>query len=431
MLIRIISVVLAALLLAACFPADAGAPAPNPAAVSTAVPAPVTITWAFWGDPWEVEINERVVQIFENDHPGIKVETFHRPWQNYFTELRAKFNHGEPTPDVLFWAEAANDVPGGHFLDLTPLIESDNYPLTDFFPGLLTHFKVGGGLYGFPRDSDTKVIFYNKRLLNRADIPFPKAGWNWADLRRAALDIKAANVTNYSFAYEANDWWMVWMWQNNVDIFDDKLFPTQTHLNDPAAAQAVQFLADLTNVDGVTPPYEQLNSTDIAALFSAGQVAMVFGNHALIPAFADITDFEWDVAPLPRQKRQANVAAGAGYVIAANTPHPDAAWTFLKFLASPKGQAIFTESGVVVPARRSVAQSDIFMNQTPRHNAQAFLDGTEIGEPTYAFPGADEITGLINQALTPVWRGEQDAAGALNAILPEIKAILAKNRGNL
>jgi hypothetical protein len=30
-----------------------------------------------------------------------------------------------------------------------------------------------------------------------------------------------------------------------------------------------------------------------------------------------------------------------------------------------------------------------------------------------------------------VWRGEQDAAGALNAILPEIKAILAKNRGNL
>jgi multiple sugar transport system substrate-binding protein len=158
---------------------------------------------------------------------------------------------------------------------------------------------------------------------------------------------------------------------------------------------------------------------------------MAFGNHALIPAFTQIEDFEWDVVGLPRQKRRANLAAGAGYVIAANSPHPQAAWTFLKFLVSPKGQAIFAEAGVAVPARRSVAQSDIFMRQNLAYNAQAFLDETEIGEPNFAFPGAHEITTLMNEALIPVWRGEQDASSAIQSILPEIERIVADSREGL
>ncbi len=409
--------------------------APSAPAVETLTPtpepAPVTITWAFWGDPWEVAVNERVIEVFEADHPYIRVEPFHRPWNGYFKELRPKFEKGEAVPDVLFWSEVANDVPHGYFLNLTPLMEADNYRLDDFFPGLLVHFRAGDRFYGLPRDSDTKVIFYNKRLFNQANQAYPKTGWTWDDLETISVAIKEANVTEYSFAYEPNDWWMIWMWQNGVEVFDDKLAPTKTDLGEPAAAEAVQFLADLTNVDQVTPPYEQLSSSDIATLFTEGKLAMAFGNHALIPAFAQIDDFEWDVVGLPQSERRANLAAGAGYVIAANTDQPEAAWEFLKFLSSPKGQAIFTEAGLAVPARRSVAQSDIFTNQRPLHNAQVFLDETELGEPNFAFPGADEIMALMNQALVPVWQGQQDAADAIQEVLPEIEKILAESQEKL
>lgn len=414
----------------ACLPTAPAAPPPSPTLTSTPEPEQVTITWAFWGDPWEVAINERVIQVFEADYPNIHVETFHRPWNDYFKEHRAKFEAGEPVPDVLFWTQAPIDVPHGYFMDVAPLMKAENYSLDDFFPSLLIHFRVGEGIYGLPRDSDTKVIFYNKRLFNRADLPYPKAGWTWDDLRATSLALKEANVVDYSFAYEVNDWWMIWMWQNGVQVFDDKLFPTKTDLGDPAAAEAVQFFADLTNVDQVTPPYEVLGSSEqIATLFKEGKLAMAFGNHALVPAFAEIKDFEWDVVGLPQQKRRANLAAGAGYVIAAKTAHPDAAWTFLKFLAGPKGQAIFAESGVAVPARRSVAQSEVFMEQQPAHNAQVFLDEVEIGEPDPAFPGANDIIGMLNnEVLPPVWQGEQDAASALQAALPEIERIMAANQ---
>jgi multiple sugar transport system substrate-binding protein len=245
-------------------------------------------------------------------------------------------------------------------------------------------------------------------------------------LREISLTLKAANVADYSFAYEANDWWMIWMWQNGVQLFDDKMFPTQTNLGEPAAVEAVQFLAHLTNVDQVTPPYQQLNSADIAALFIEEKLAMAFGNHALVPAFAEIDNFEWDVVGLPQQQRRANLTAGAGYVISAKTTHPEAAWTFLKFLVSPKGQAVFAESGVIIPARRSVARSNIFMNQRAGHNMQIFLDEAEIGEPNFSFPRANDIMGLMNEALVPVWRGEQDAASAIESVVPQIEAIVAE-----
>jgi len=424
-------IILPLILLTACLSSAAD----NPPAPSTLAPSPkpdpVTITWAFWGDPWEVAINEQIVNVFESDYPYIRVDTFHRPWNDYFAELRPQLEAGESVPDVLFWSEVANDVPKGYFLDLAPKMEAENYSLNDFFPGLLVHFKVGDGIYGLPRDSDTKIIFYNKRLFNQANQPFPKAGWNWDDLRSAALAIKEANVAQYSFAYEPNDWWMIWMWQNGVELFDDKLFPTQTGLGNPAAAEAVQFLADLTNVDRVTPPYEQLNSGEIASLFAEGELAMAFGNHAMVPAFANIEDFEWDIVELPRQKRRANLAAGAGYVIAAESDQPEAAWTFLKFLASPKVQAIFAESGLAIPARRSVARSDVFLKQHPLHNAKIFLDEAEIGEPNFAFPGASEITALMNEALVPVWRGQQDAASAIESVLPQIKQFVADSQERL
>ncbi len=417
------------ILLFGCAGLDTPAPTSKPV-VSTPTPEPITITWAYWGDPWEVEINEKVVEIFEQDNPHIKIETFHRPWNDYFKELRSSFEAGEPVPDVLFWAQAPIDIPNGYFMDLTETMKAQDYDLEDFYPGLMVHFNVNNKLYGLPRDSDTKVIFYNKRLFNRADVSYPKADWTWDDLRNTALALKKANVVEYSFAYEANNWWMIWMWQNEVQVFDDKLFPSKTFLGEPSAAEAIQFFADLTNVDQVTPPYETLqNSGDIATLFKEGNLAMAFGNHALVPAFSDIEDFEWNIVRLPQQKRRANLAAGAGYVIAADTKQPQAAWEFLKFLSGPKGQAIFAEAGLAVPARRSVAESEIFIDSEQPFDAQMFLDEVEIGEPDPAFVGANQIINMMNdEVLPPVWRGEQDAASAIQAALANIETILVDNQ---
>ena len=69
------------------------------------------------------------------------------------------------------------------------------------------------------------------------------------------------------------------------------------------------------------------------------------------------------------------------------------------------------------------------MKPGARYKVKAFLDEVEIGEANPAFPGANDIIDLMNnQVLPPVWRGEQDAASAIQAALPQIEQILETNQ---
>ena len=72
------------------------------------------------------------------------------------------------------------------------------------------------------------------------------------------------------------------------------------------------------------------------------------------------------------------------------------------------------------------------MEQKPVHNAQAFLDEVEIGEPSASFFGSNNFFSMMNDKfLPPVWLGEQTAAEALQAALPEVERIIEASNKKL
>ncbi|MCL5961396.1 MAG: ABC transporter substrate-binding protein [Chloroflexi bacterium] len=390
---------------------------------------PATITWAFWGDPWEVEVNERVISIFEADHPRITVKTRHEPYPTYFSTA-AEWLAGADPPDVLFFDFIPNYAPKGVLENLDPYLKRDNYDLTDFYPGLIKLFRYKDSLYGLPRDNDTKVIFYNEALFDEAGVPYPSDDWTWDDLREAAIKLtkrQGGETTQYGFAYEPDQWWRLWVWQNGGEVYDDDFAPTKTLINSPESVEAIQWLADLTNADKVTPPYDvQQTSLGIGQLFQDGKLAMAFGNRALMAGFAGNASLKWDVAGLPQKKKRLNIAGGSGYVIASGSKHKEAAWIFLKWLQSPKGQAIFCESGVAVPSRRSVTQADVFVKQQSPQVASVFLEETEMGRPNPIFAGSPDVDALFDQIFRPVWKGERTAQQAITEAVPRVNAMLAR-----
>ncbi|MFC2072182.1 hypothetical protein ACFLUU_05665, partial [Chloroflexota bacterium] len=81
-IIKTAALILIATTLALSVGACAGkeGPATTPEPQETTEPEPeqaVTIVWSFWGDPWEVDVNMRVIEVFEADYPNIKVEILH------------------------------------------------------------------------------------------------------------------------------------------------------------------------------------------------------------------------------------------------------------------------------------------------------------------------------------------------------------------
>jgi multiple sugar transport system substrate-binding protein len=433
------------LLAAAC---SNGTPATIRLAPTPTPPAgpPVTISWSYWGDPQEKSIDERIITLFEQEHPEINVVGRWAPYESYISSWQQWNKQGDPA-DVAFLYDVPAYAPAGDIADLAPFIAGTRYDTSDFYPALLDDFRWNSSLYGLPRDNDTKVFFYNKDLFDAAHLPYPQAGWTWQQMLHDAQVLTAtdASPARYGLAFEPQNWWKVWVWQNGGAIFDDPAKPTHLLLDSPAATQAISFMRDLIYTDKVTPPYDKMKSSDtIGPMFAAGQLGLAFGNHALVPLFAAQAGLHWGVVGLPAQVTAANYAGGAGYVISSHSRQPQAAWTFLTWLLSPKGEALFTESGLIVPSRRSVGNSNVFLHQglttAVRAEAQAgsnvvptgpieagttFLSETEHGKPFVAFPGSDTITALIESALQPVWASGADPGPILQALTPQVDAALA------
>lgn len=381
---------------------------------------PVTIVWSFWGDPWEVELNEKVKAAFEAKNPDIKIQTQHAPWANYFDKLQTQWAGGS-SPDVMFLTNIPLYASKGVLMDLKPMIEKHKFNLDDYPASLLEPWKSPDGkIWGTPRDNDTKVIYYNKKLFDEAKVPYPTKDWTWEDLRNAAIKLtkrEGSTITQYGFAFETA-WWRLWVWANGGELFDNDRNPTKSVLDDPKAAEAIQFLSDLVNKDKVTPPYDQLKgSSNIATLFQSGKLAMAFGNAALIPTFSKVKDLQWDVVTLPKAKKDrplVNAAGGAGYTIYAKTKHPEEAFRFWSFLSSGEAQAIFASSGLFVPATKSGQQSEAFSKNKP-YNVQAFIDGTAAGHPSPVWTYWPKANTLMDAEVQKALVGQATGAQAVKA----------------
>lgn len=405
-----------ALLLGASVPAIAAAldaiegPVPAHAASST----PVTVTFGSWASIDEQITANAILKVFEMRNPNIQVQPQYTDFSSYFVRLNADL----PTksiPDVMFLTYVPTYAAKGALVDIRAMSAKHGKNLKGYTQSALFLFEWNGGLYGLPRDTDTKVIFYNRKLFRKAGVPFPKAGWSYDDLRADAKKLtigSGARVSQYGYAYETG-WWRLYLWQNGVELFDNDAKPTKATFNTPAGAEALQFIADLTNVDKVTPPPSQLaSSATIASLFTGGQLAMAFGNHALIPTFEKTKGLDWSLVGMPHFNghKAVNFVGGAGYCMSKFSAHPDAAYALWDFMTGPIAALKFAAGNDIVPVNPEALKSAVW---TSKPYNKIFAQENAIGHRFPSFAQYGPVDGAISSALQPLWIGEQTAAVAL------------------
>jgi multiple sugar transport system substrate-binding protein len=165
------------------------------------------------------------------------------------------------------------------------------------------------------------------------------------------------------------------VWSSGGDLVDDPERPTRFRLDDPAALEAIEALFSLRVVHGVIPSEPEQESEDDESRFLNGRTAMVLSSRRSTPVFRTITDFDWDVAPLPVLGEPAGILHSDAYCMARTSPRKDAAWRFVEFALGPEGQRIVAETGRTVPSLKAVANSPAFLDasKAPAHS-QVFLD---------------------------------------------------------
>lgn len=395
---------------------------PVPAAVAAA--SPVQLTFSSWGSLDEQVTIVQVLKTFQTRFPTIQVQPLLTSWGNYWPKYDADLA-AKSTADVQFLTNVPTYAAAGALMEIRSLLKKHGAAVPkEYTPGLLGIFEYNGGLYGIPRDNDTKVIFYNRALFRQAGLPYPKSTWTWDDLRAAALKLtkRSGNrVSQYGFAFETGQW-RLYFWEGGAELFDSYSHPTRVTLDSPAAVKAIQFMADLINKDKVTPAASNIvDSTNIGPMFASGQLAMAFGNHALVPTFVKTPGLDWDVVGMPHFAGHptVNLAGGAGYTMSKWTAAPDAAYQLWSFITGSVASLMFASGNDLVPDNPEALRSAAWLSKP--YN-RVFAEQTTLGHTGASFPKWVDVSNAIQAALDKVWTGEMSAAAAL----PQVAAAATK-----
>jgi multiple sugar transport system substrate-binding protein len=185
--------------------------------------SPVTIRFAWWGNPDRAEVTNRAVDLFEQKNPLIKVETSFAEFNAYFQKLATEIAGGG-APDVLqmdyrYVREYADRNTLADLNDGASTVDTSGVTQQ-----LLSGGTVGGKLYGIPPTQNTQVFSYDFAQWEQAGAAAPKDGWTWADLRASAQKVSDATgrqVYGLGDFGGIEDWFEVWLRQQGKTLYTD------------------------------------------------------------------------------------------------------------------------------------------------------------------------------------------------------------------
>jgi len=295
-------------------PASPAVLAQQPKATVEPTEARTVIRWFIpWDDQRVREVALPLVATFEQQNP-----TIHIALQNiekdseYYRELAIALNQGN-SPDLFYPSTlAAYDLAlQDLLLPLDDLVAASDLDLAAFDPAVLPLYRnPTGQLHCLPMAIATLALVYNKDLFDAAGVPYPQAPWNWEDLLATAQQLtRAADGEGEDkgavevYGIDRFDrYWPLLVWTaTGHNVFDDPYAPTQFLLEEKEAITALQWLADLSLVQGVMPPVEDLeDEEDSTDRFLTRQAAMQITDFEHISTYRKAPDLSVDVVELQR-----------------------------------------------------------------------------------------------------------------------------------
>jgi multiple sugar transport system substrate-binding protein len=394
------------------------------------------ISFMVFGDPAEFAAYEQLVAAFTREHPDISIQLRHLPSQaEYRQRLATDFSAGTP-PDIMLlnYRRFAEFAGQGALEPLGPyLAGSQSIQANDFFEQTIAAFTWDEQLWCIPQNISSLVVYYNQDLFEAAGLPLPGNDWTWTDFVTAAhaltLDMDGdGRPDQYGAGLEASFFRLApFIWQNGGDLVDNPDNPTHLTLDSPESLAAFQWFVDLQIKEKVVPDAVAEAAESSESRFLNGRLAMYFNSRRGVPTYRTITQFTWDVAPLPIGRQAAGILHSDAYCLAATAADKEAAWIFIEFANTPTGQSLIATSGRTVPSLKNIADSPAFLDDQPPAHARIFLDTIPVLGQVPLMPNWVRIEETANREIERAFYGqatvEEAAATALILTQPFLDQI--------
>lgn len=310
----------------------------------------------------EEQIIRKTLKDFETEHPEVAFQFQPIPG-NYTEKLQLMLGTGK-APD-LFWLKGDTSPAYMNFDVLEPLddfLKNDTkFDFNDFFPVFKEAFNYKGKTYGLAKDFNAYVLFYNKKMFAEAGLPGPPKNWDelYEYSKKLTRDTNGDGKTNqFGFVIEPSiDVVMPFVFQNGGELISDS---GDIKIDEPEFSEALHYFMSFYKDGVATIPADQ-GAGWMGDVFSRRQCAMTISGAWLIPYLQDNAhDLEYGVAELPMGKKKSTMAFSVAMVIPKQSERKEEAWTMLSYLTGKEGMKTWTESGIALPTRKSVAEENGF-----------------------------------------------------------------------
>jgi multiple sugar transport system substrate-binding protein len=379
-----------------------------------------TLTVAWFSTSYELDIIRRLIAVYEEQHPYVRVELLLLPETEYADSIANLIRQGFG-PDAMI----LSDIHIRQFIEhdrldlITPYVPDHLDIERDSYAKVFDMFTVDGVTVATPFVFSPVVICYNEKLLKEAGIEGTPVLDDWSDmlaLARACTRDRNADgiIEQYGFCFSASpNRWPVFLLQNDGRFIDAD---GSAVLSDPRNIEALQFCLDLMYKHHVSPIFSHGSSYLAESLFKRERAAMVLATYHFMNEFRN-HDIRWNVMPLPKQRTHGTLLIGNGLAVNSRSNVQETAKDFIAFMTSKTAQSMLKQYGCTIPMLREVAEDNSLLDPDIHpEDYNVFLEVLPYAQTYRDLRLKQSEVELIHKELDLMWANMESPADACRRI---------------
>jgi len=333
------------------------------------------------------DLMDKLIVMFEERNPDIKVTQQTFPYENYNTKVASSVPSGQgPNVINLFYGWLPLYIDSGYLQPLPESVFPNARIENEFFP-LVEAAKFDGKYYALPTAVRSLALFWNKDLFKAAgldpEVPPKTMDEMVAFAKKIAKTDKSGNYLQAGMSLELRGQMHHVVREVLVRQFGGTPYnadSSKVTYNSQAGYDALKWFTDLETVHKVGIP--QYMTDDVTA-FSAGKMGITIDGSFRLGNFNKLKDtLHYGVAELPEMNGvKSNFASFWANGITSTTQGKEleASIKFLEFLTSDEVMAMWLPAIGELPAKKALALKDEFKND-PTYGP--FIRGLEYAQAT-------------------------------------------------
>lgn len=382
----------------------------------------VTITyWHTMGEA-EVEALDKVIAVFEEKHPNIRIEPNRMAYDDFKPALLTGIA-GEMVPDTarldIIWVPELAKI--GALVALDEKMEGFDEIIANTYPGPTSTNFWKGHYYGLPQDTNTQILVWNKQMFEEAGLSGPPETID--EFVKYAAMLSNPDEEIYGYAMGGTYFWAPAsiFYAMGGEITDSGITTATGYINGEKSVAAYQVLVDMYKDGSLSPLLLGGGGIGVFEGLATGKYAMIIEGPWAQPILnSDYPEFEVNFALVPKgpDVTTSSVVGGQNVVIFEGSQHKDEAMLWAKFLLSEEAQLTIGETGAI-PTLSTVQGNE----RLPEYY-DVFMEQLKTAKARLPHPKWAEMDNAINNAYQYMLRDEKTVQQALDDAADEINKLI-------